>query len=50
MTNFYAIKRPSVGATDFMVAHIATGKVVFYGSKAKCREWIERNGHDEDAI
>ena len=24
-----------------------TGKVCFYGSKAECKEWIERNDGDE---
>jgi len=25
------------------------GKPVFYGDRIECTEWLERNGHDEEA-
>jgi len=45
----YAIKNPSVGDSDYRVAHVKTGKVVFYGTRAECKEWIEHNGHLDDS-
>lgn len=42
----YTIKKHAGG--DYYVKNCKTGKVVFYGSRIECDEWIERNGHDGD--
>lgn len=44
--NLYAIKPDTAGS--FKVVLMRTGKVYFYGTKIECREWIERNGDDEN--
>jgi hypothetical protein len=50
MKKLYTIKTPSVGDKDYRVVHIATGKSVYYGTRAECAGWIERNGHDDSEV
>ena len=43
MEIYAIVKKPK----DYCVQNKKTGKVVFYGTKEECKEWIEHNGHDE---
>jgi hypothetical protein len=33
---------------EYMVVLNRTCRPVFFGTKAECNEWLERNGHDGD--
>ena len=45
----YAIRKLNVlnSDTDHCVYLKRTNRAVFFGTKAECNEWLERNGHDE---
>lgn len=33
---------------NYAVIRLSDGRAVFYGTRAECKGWIERNGHDGD--
>jgi hypothetical protein len=47
MTTLYEIKSDNAKQYSCKVVLKRTGKVVFYGTRTECREWIERNDGDE---
>lgn len=48
-TQLYGVRQVPVlnGDVDHCVFLKSTKRAVFFGTKAECLEWIERNGHDE---
>ena len=42
----YTIKKDVVHGGHY-IKNVKTGKIVFYGTKAECDDWLEVNGHDE---
>jgi hypothetical protein len=48
MTNSLYLVRKDQKSDDYQVIfNKVGGRVVFYGTRAECLSWIERNGHDE---
>lgn len=43
----YIIKKDVVRGGHY-VQRTDNRKVVFFGTKTECEEWMERNGHDGD--
>lgn len=37
----------TANADEWKVVRKSDGKAVFYGTASECREWVERNGHDD---
>jgi hypothetical protein len=47
MTKLYEINRTKFGVDEYVVIRLRDERRVFYGTRTECREWIERNGHDD---
>lgn len=45
MTKLYLMRRDANG--DYKIIKRSSGRVVFYGDRDDCEQWLERNGHDE---
>jgi hypothetical protein len=43
----YEIKGSKANCAVFQKTPSGAWKAVFYGNRTECKEWIERNGHDD---